>query len=80
MAELKTKLSDGNVDAFLNTVEDDQKRADSFKVKMIMEELTGYPAKMWGAAIVGFGTYHYKYASGQEVIGCLQVSHPANRH
>lgn len=66
MAELKTKLNDGSVDAFLNAVDDEQKRADSFSVKKIMEEVTGAPAKMWGTAIVGFGTYHYKYASGQE--------------
>ena len=66
MAELKTKVNEGNVDEFLNAVADEQKRADSFKVKEIMAELTGAPAKMWGTSIVGFGSYHYKYASGQE--------------
>jgi hypothetical protein len=66
MAELKTKLNDGSVEDFLNTVEDDQKRADSYQLVKIMEEITGEPATMWGDAIVGFGSYHYVYASGRE--------------
>jgi hypothetical protein len=66
MAELKTKANDGSVDAFLNSVEDEQKRKDSFRICEIMEEITGEPGKMWGASIVGFGSYHYKYASGRE--------------
>ena len=66
MAELKTKLNDSSVEAFLNAVEDDQKRADSFKLLKMMEEISGEPAKMWGTNIVGFGTYHYVYASGRE--------------
>ena len=66
MAELKTKVNDDSVEAFLNTVDDEQKKADSFKLLSIMEETTGKKGKMWGAAIIGFGSYHYKYASGQE--------------
>lgn len=66
MAELKTKLTDENVTAFLNTVTDEQKRSDCFVVKSLMEKLTGEPALMWGTSIVGFGSYHYKYASGRE--------------
>ena len=66
MAELKTKLNDGSVEDFLNAVEDEQKRVDAFALLKMMEEISGEQAKMWGAAIVGFGTYHYVYASGRE--------------
>lgn len=66
MAELKTKPNSGDVEAFLNAVEDKQKRADSFAVLDLMQEVTGAPAKMWGDSIVGFGEYSYRYASGRE--------------
>jgi len=66
MAELKTKLNDNSVEDFLNTVEDEQKRKDSFELLKMMGEISGEPAKMWGKDIVGFGTYHYVYASGRE--------------
>ena len=66
MAELKTKLNDGSVEDFLNGVEDEQKREDSFELLQMMGEISGEPAKMWGKDIVGFGTYHYVYASGRE--------------
>jgi hypothetical protein len=66
MAELKTKENAGNVENFLNSIEDPKKREDSFRILEIMEEVTGAPAKMWGETIVGFGNYHYKYASGRE--------------
>ncbi len=64
--ELKTKLNDASVEDFLNKVEDDKRREDSFVVLDIMRELTGQEPKMWGGSIIGFGSYHYKYASGQE--------------
>ena len=66
MAELKTKQNRASVAAFLNSIEDKQKRADAKKISSMMREATGSRAKMWGAAIVGFGSYHYKYASGRE--------------
>ncbi len=66
MAELKTKLNDASVLDFLNGVEDEQKRQDSFKILEIMQEVTGEEPKMWGSSIIGFGSYHYKYASGRE--------------
>lgn len=66
MAENKTKVTDVSVEAFLETVENDQKREDCFTLMKLMEEVTGEPAKMWGTAIVGFGEYHYKYDSGRE--------------
>jgi hypothetical protein len=66
MAELKTKENSASVAAFLNAVEDTQKRADAKKIAAMMREATGSRAKMWGKSIVGFGSYHYKYASGCE--------------
>jgi hypothetical protein len=66
MAELKTKPNDRDVEAFLNSVEDEGKRQACFTVLKIMQNATGADAKMWGDSIVGFGTYHYKYASGRE--------------
>jgi hypothetical protein len=66
MAELKTQENDASVDAYLKTIEDEKKREASFIVKELMEEVTGEEARMWGDSIVGFGHYHYKYASGRE--------------
>lgn len=65
-AELKTKLNDASVTDFLNSVEDEQKRNDSFEILRLMREVTKEEAKMWGTSIVGFGSYHYKGASGRE--------------
>jgi len=66
MAELKTKPTQASVKDFLNQIPDKERRDDCFAIAKIMEEVTGDKPKMWGASIVGFGTYHYKYASGRE--------------
>ena len=66
MAELKTQENDASVDDYLNSVEDEKKREASFRVKELMEDVTGEEARMWGDSIVGFGHYKYKYASGRE--------------
>ena len=66
MAELKTKENSESVTAFLNAIDDTQKRADAKKIAAMMRKATGSRAKMWGKSIVGFGSYHYKYASGGE--------------
>ena len=66
MAELKTKRNKGNVAAFLNNIPDEKKRQDSFAVLELMERVTGKEPEMWGDSIIGFGSYHYKYASGRE--------------
>lgn len=61
MAELKTRQHDGDVfefiDSFANT---GQKREDSIELVKFMQKVTGYPPKMWGASMIGFGSYHYK--------------------
>ncbi len=66
MAELKTKENDASVKEFLNSVTDEKKRQDSFTIMNLMQEVTGEEPRMWGDSIVGFGHYHYKYASGRE--------------
>lgn len=66
MAENKTKPTKVSVTDFINSIDDSQKRADARKVAAMMRRATGKRAKMWGASIVGYGTYHYKYDSGRE--------------
>ncbi|MBL8101348.1 MAG: DUF1801 domain-containing protein [Anaerolineales bacterium] len=66
MAELKTKQTDASVEDFLNSVKDGQTRADCFEILKIMKQATKEEPKMWGSSIVGFGSYHYKGASGRE--------------
>jgi len=66
MSENKTQANDASVIKFLTAVTPDQKRQDGFALLEMMERLSGYTAKMWGPSIIGFGQYHYKYASGRE--------------
>ena len=66
MAELKTKQNDQSVDEFLKAIPDERRRKDCYAVLELMKKVTGDEPKMWGDAIVGFGAYHYKYASGRE--------------
>ena len=66
MAELKTKKNDASVEDFLNSVENPKRKADSFELLKMMQEITGEEPVMWGASLVGFGSYDYKYASGRE--------------
>ena len=65
-AENKTKKTKASVEDFLNAVEHQGKRSDSFTILEMMREVTGMEPAMWGPSIVGFGSYHYKYASGRE--------------
>jgi len=66
MAELKTKVNKASVDKFLRGIKNEQKREDCYKILDIMQKATKAESKMWGTSIVGFGSYHYKYASGRE--------------
>ena len=66
MAELKTKKHDGDVEVFLESVPDDQRRADAHILCDLMARVTGEPPVMWGDAMVGFGEYRYRDASGRE--------------
>lgn len=67
MAELKTRVNDAaSVDAFIDSVEDEEKRRDCLQIMKMMKQAARAEPKMWGTSIVGFGNYHYKYASGRE--------------
>ncbi|TYR74001.1 DUF1801 domain-containing protein [Rossellomorea vietnamensis] len=66
MYELKTKENDSSVIEFIENVDSEKKREDSYKLLDIFTETTGYQAKMWGPSIIGFGSYHYKYKTGHE--------------
>lgn len=70
MAETKTKPTDVSVDDFIAGVEKPVRRADAKILRDMMERVTGEPATMWGPTIVGFGSYHYRYASGHEGDSC----------
>lgn len=65
-AEAKTRPTKEKVKDFLNKVPDAARREDCLVVAKLMEEITGEKPQMWGPSIVGFGTWHYKYASGHE--------------
>lgn len=65
-AELKTHKNEGDVQAFLAAIEDEQKRQDSQAIVALMQDVSGLEPRMWGVSIVGFGDYHYKYATGRE--------------
>ncbi|WKZ34191.1 MAG: DUF1801 domain-containing protein [Anaerolineales bacterium] len=66
MAELITKKNEASVVDFLNAINDVETRKDCFAILEIMKQATKAEPKMWGTSIVGFGEYHYKYASGRE--------------
>jgi hypothetical protein len=67
MAKNKTTYTEVNVTDFINSyVDNDQKKADSFRLVELMREWSGFEPTMWGPTIIGFGNYHYKYASGHE--------------
>ena len=63
----KTTESEGSVSDFIASfVVSEQKKTDSFKLIELMQEWSGYEAKLWGPSIIGFESHHYKYASGHE--------------
>lgn len=63
---LKTQRTKASVGAFLDKVADERRRKDAKTVSALMQDVTGEKPALWGTSIVGFGSYHYKYASGQE--------------
>ena len=65
-SQLKTQRNSTSVKSFIDTVPDEQRRKDARAVSAIMQDVTGEKPAMWGTSIVGFGSYHYKYDSGQE--------------
>jgi hypothetical protein len=65
--EPKTRETDASVDNFLNAVENKERREDAFRVLEMYKRATGLEPKMWGPAIVGFGSRNIKYADGREL-------------
>jgi len=74
------RRTDGSVEEFLAGVPDEQRREDSRRLCTMMQEITGEPPAMWGASIIGFGTYHYRYASGHEGDSALASFAPRRQH
>jgi hypothetical protein len=66
MADNKTRPTKLSVPAYIDTIADENQRADARTLVKLMQSATGEKAAMWGSAIVGFGSYHYKYESGRE--------------
>lgn len=65
-AKVKTTETTKSVSAFVKTVKDKQRQNDCFGIIEIMKNQSGFEPRMWGSAIIGFGSYHYKYESGRE--------------
>ena len=66
MASNKTMPTDQSVEEFLSAVPDERKREDCRSLLGLMKSITGEDPRMWGGSMVGFGQYHYRYASGRE--------------
>jgi hypothetical protein len=77
--KMKTVATTVDPRKFIDKVKNEVKRQDSHELATLMQDITGEPPKMWGASIVGFGTRHYKYASGHEGVICLTGFSPRSR-
>src|SRR5688572_2336040 len=66
MAELKTKQTEASVEEYLDSIEHPGRRADCVAIAALMKKVTKFEPKMWGPSMVGFGSFHYKYATGRE--------------
>jgi hypothetical protein len=71
MAENKTKATKSSVAGYIAAIQEEERQEDCRQLVKLMTSVTGQPATMWGASIVGFGSYHYKYESGHEGDMCL---------
>lgn len=79
MPEPKTKKTAASVEDFLSSVKDAEQRDDSRKLLRLMQRATGEKPKLWGSSIVGFGEFHYRYASGHEGDTCLAGFSPRSK-
>ena len=75
-----TRPTDASVEGFLARVANEQRREDAGRLCALMQEITGEPPAMWGTSIVGFGAYHYRYASGHEGDAPLAGFSPRSQH
>ncbi|HEV3261909.1 MAG TPA: DUF1801 domain-containing protein [Gemmataceae bacterium] len=71
MAENKTKATDASVEGYLAAIDDEARRKDCEALAELMAKATKQPPRMWGASIVGFGSYRYRYASGRGGESCV---------
>lgn len=62
----EAKPMDEGVKSFLDAIPEEQKKADSYALVEMMQDVTGKPPRMWGSSMVGFGEYHYEYSSGHQ--------------
>lgn len=69
-ADLKTKPTAVSVAEFLAAVPDERRRAEAAEIDALHQRVTGCEPKLWGASIVGYGSYDYKYESGREGTMC----------
>ena len=77
---MATHRTDASVEEFLAQVPDAQRREDARRLCVMMREITSEPPAMWGPSIIGFGTYHYRYASGHEGHSALASFSPRRQH
>jgi len=80
MAENKTKQTKASVESFINKIKDETVRNDCDTIIKLMKSITKEEPKMWGPSIIGFGSYHYKYASGREGDMCLAGFSPRKQN
>src|SRR5262245_57882590 len=71
MAENKTKPTEASVEAYFAGIDDETRRQDCQALARLMQQATKQEPTMWGTSIIGFGSYHYKYASGREGDSCV---------
>ena len=74
------RRTDAPVAEFLDRIPDEQRREDAHRLCAMMQEVTGEPPAMWGTSIIGFGSYHYRYASGHEGDSALASFSPRSQH
>src|ERR1700746_1379122 len=75
-----TGRTGASVAEFLARIPEPQRREDARRLCAVMEEITGEPPAMWGTSIIGFGAYHYRYASGREGDAPLASFAPRSQH
>jgi hypothetical protein len=79
-SENKTQPTKTSVREFISNIEDEQMQKDCKALCKFMERITGEKPVLWGDAIIGFGSYHYKYASGREGDSCLTGFSPRKQN
>ncbi len=79
-AQNKTVENNGDVTAFIESVEHDVRREDAKTLLEMFTRITGYQPKMWGGSIIGFGSYHYKYETGREGDMCRSGFSPRKQN